>query len=437
MSRNRRIAILSAFAVLVVSRAVADLDGSYVLPLDDWAIQYATRPLADPVTLLQQRIKRGEAKLDYDPDYGYLPSVLRNLQAPVSSQVLVFSKTSFQAARISPRMPRALYFNDQVSVGWVKGGDVVEIASVDPRQGVIFYTLDQEKSASPRIARRDECLQCHASGSTLGVPGMVVRSVYPDASGMPLFHVGTFITDHRSPLKQRWGGYYVTGTHGTQSHMGNMIYEDAETPRPDTARGTNLTDLKGRFDTGRYLSPDSDIVALMTLEHQSRMQNLITRVGYETRMALESQTAMNQALKRPVDEVSDSTVRRINGAAEALLTYLLFTDEAPLEGRIKGTSRFAAEFAAQGPKDRQGRSLRQFELTRRMFQYPCSYLIYSEAFDSLPAPARTRIYRRLWEVLTGNDRSPAFARLSGVDRRAILEILLDTKKGLPDYWRAL
>jgi hypothetical protein len=219
--------------------------------------------------------------------------------------------------------------------------------------------------------------------------------------------------------------------------MGNMIYEDAETPRPDTARGTNLTDLKGRFDTGRYLSPDSDIVALMTLEHQSRMQNLITRVGYETRMALESQTAMNQALKRPVDEVSDSTVRRINGAAEALLTYLLFTDEAPLEGRIKGTSRFAAEFAAQGPKDRQGRSLRQFELTRRMFQYPCSYLIYSEAFDSLPAPARTRIYRRLWEVLTGNDRSPAFARLSGVDRRAILEILLDTKKGLPDYWHGL
>ena len=165
--------MLTALAVLAAARALADLDGSYVLPQDDWAIQYATRPLADPITLLQQQIRRGEAKLEYDPDYGYLPSVLHNLQAPVSSQVLVFSKTSFQAARISPRVPRALYFNDRVSVGWVKGGDVVEIASVDPRQGVIFYTLDQEQSASPQIVRRDECLQCHAAGSTLGVPGFV------------------------------------------------------------------------------------------------------------------------------------------------------------------------------------------------------------------------------------------------------------------------
>src|ERR1700682_2133128 len=98
MWRNRLAAALSAIAALAAARAFADLDGSYVLPLDDWAIQYATRPLADPVTLLQQRIKRGEAKLEYDPDYGYLKSVLRNLQAPVSSQVLVFSKTSFQAA---------------------------------------------------------------------------------------------------------------------------------------------------------------------------------------------------------------------------------------------------------------------------------------------------------------------------------------------------
>ncbi len=362
MSRNRIAAILSALAVLAAARAVADLDGSYVLPQDDWAIQYATRPLADPVTMLQQKIRRGEAKLKYDPDYGYLPSVLSNLQAPVSSQVLVFSKTSFQAARISPRVPRALYFNDRVSVGWVKGGDVVEIASMDPRQGVIFYTVDQEESSSPKIVRRDECLQCHASGATLGVPGMVVRSVYPDVSGMPLFHVGTFITDHR-------------------------------------------------------------------------MQNLITRVGWETRMALESQKAMNQALKRPADEVSDSTTRRINSAADALVAYMLFTDEAPLDGRIAGASGFAEEFVRQGPRDRQGRSLRQFDLTRRIFRYPCSYLIYSEAFDRLPDAARDRIYRSLWDVLADRDHGRAFASLSSSDRQAILEILLDTKPGLPGYWK--
>jgi hypothetical protein len=417
--------MLTALAVLAAARALADLDGSYVLPQDDWAIQYATRPLADPITLLQQQIRRGEAKLEYDPDYGYLPSVLHNLQAPVSSQVLVFSKTSFQAARISPRVPRALYFNDRVSVGWVKGGDVVEIASVDPRQGVIFYTLDQEKSATPKIVRRDECLQCHASGATLGVPGLVIRSVYPDVSGMPLFHVGTFITDHRSPLKERWGGWYVSGGRDGLLHMGNAIYEDANPPQPEPRR----------FDAGAYLSPYSDIVALMVFEHQTRMQNLITRVGWETRMALESQTAMNQALNRPADEVSDSTKRRINSAADALVAYMLFADEAPLDGRIAGASGFAEEFVRQGPKDARGRSLRQFDLTRRIFRYPCSYLIYSEAFDSLPDAARDRIYRRLWEVLADQENSAAFARLSSVDRQAILEILLDTKPGLPEYWK--
>ncbi len=432
---SRKVAgVIAAIAVAAASRAIADLDGSYVLPLEDSAIQYATRPLADPVTLLKQRLARGEAKLDYDPEFGYLPSMLRNLQAPLSSQVLVFSKTSFQAARISPRVPRALYFNDHVFVGWVKGGDVVELASVDPRQGVIFYTLDQEQVAAPRIVRRDECLQCHASGGTLGVPGLMVRSVYPDRTGMPLFHAGTFLTDHRSPLSQRWGGYYVTGTHGSQTHMGNVVYEDSETSRAGNGTGLNLTDLSHRFDTGAYLSPHSDIVALMTLEHQSRMQNLITRVGYETRMALESQTAMNEALKRPADEASESTTRRINGAAEALLSYLLFTDEAPLASRVAGTSGFAEDFEKQGPTDHRGRSLRQFDLTRRMFRYPCSYLIYSEAFDSLPSEALERIYQRLWEVLTGKDRSPAFARLSPEDRQAILEILRDTKRGLPAYW---
>jgi hypothetical protein len=423
---HRICAVGAAIAALAAIRAFGGLDGSYVLPLDDSAIQYASRPLADPVTLLEKRIERGEARLDYDPNYGYLISVLRNLNAPVSSQVLVFSKTSFQAPRISTRTPRALYFNDQVAVGWVRGGDVVEMAVVDPRQGVVFYTLDQEQSPSPRIVRRDDCLQCHASGNTLGVPGFLVRSVYPEATGMPLFHRGGFITDHRSPLGQRWGGYYVTGSSGAQTHLGNLTFDDADPPHPDG--------ILHSFDGGAYLSPHSDIVALMTLEHQSRMENLITRVGSEARMALESQAAMNQALKIPIEEMSESTTRRIDNAVEELVSYMLFTDEAPLTGRVVGTSSFASDFEKQGPLDRRGRSLRQFDLTRRMFRNPCSYLIYSEAFDNLPDKAKDRVYLRLWEVLSGQDRSPAFARLAAADRQAILEILLDTKKGLPSYW---
>lgn len=433
--------LLSVCAIVAVLgggwRLAADLDGSYVVPLDHPAIRYMDAPVSDVITRLNERIRKGEAKLAFDDHFGYLPAVLRELHVPVSSQVLVFSKTSFQAPRISPRTPRCLYYNDEVSVGWVPSGDVVEIAAVDPKQGVIFYTLDQERVDKPHVDRRGECLQCHHSGGTLGVPGLMVRSVYPERSGMPLFHAGTFLTDHRSPLKERWGGWYVTGTSGTQLHMGNVFADNKEKPdEMDVTKGVNITDLAGRFDTGAYLSPHSDLVSLMVLEHQTRITNLITRVGYEVRMAVNDQRAINQALGSPPDELGDSTKRRIANATETLLRYLLFTDEAQLEGAVKGTSQFAEEFAKQGPRDPQGRSLREFELTRRMFKYPCSYMIYSEAFDALPDLARDQIYRRLWEVLTAKDTSKTYARLGDEDRRAIREILQATKKGLPPYWSA-
>jgi hypothetical protein len=435
-SRAAKAAYLLAPAVLFSVHALADLDGSYVLPLDHEAIRYETAPVRDAVTHLREQLVSGEVKLEFDAARGYLPSLLKALHIPVSSQVLVFSKTSFQAPRISPSTPRALYFDDHVYVGWVRDGDVVEIAAVDPEQGVIFYTLDQQQTSKPQIARRGECLQCHASGQTLGVPGLVVRSVFPEPSGMPLFQAGSFVTDHRSPLKERWGGWYVTGTHGSQQHMGNVTFANPEKPdQIDRAKGANVTDLKGRFDTGPYLSAHSDIVALLVLEHQTRMTNLITRVGYETRMAMQYQAAMNTALHEPAGQISDSTKRRIESAAEELVRYLLFTDEARLESPIKGTSNFASEFTTRGPRDKRGRSLRDLDLTHRLLRYPCSYLIYSEAFDKLPEPAKTYVLRRIWEVLTGQDRSKEYAGISNADRQAVLEILTDTKPNLPDYWK--
>jgi hypothetical protein len=429
-----------AFVVLAAAAAVwayADFDGSYIVPRDHAAIQYDTAPVSDRAAALQQKLRDAKLKPEFREAHGYLDAVLKALDVPVSSQVLVFSKTSFQAPRISPRMPRALYFNDDTYVGWVPGGDVVEIASVDPRQGVVFYTMDQDAGPKPRIDRRDECLQCHAAGGTLGVPGLVVRSVFVERSGMPLFHAGGFVTDHRSPLKQRWGGWYVTGTHGAARHMGNVFAEDRDHPDDlDREAGANVTDLKGRIDTGMYLSPGSDIVALMVLEHQTRMTNLLTRGGWETRMAIAEQQAINKAVGDPPDRLSDSAKRRIDNAAEAILKYMLFTDEALLDAPVKGASSFAAEFAARGPKDKTGRSLRDLDLTKRMFKYPCSYLIYSPQFDALPAPLQDRVYRRLFEIVSGADHTPAYARLTAADRRAILEIVRATKQGLPDYWKS-
>jgi hypothetical protein len=416
----------------------AGLDGSYALPLDHPAIQYVSRPVEDRAAKLNQRIRSGETKLAYDPKFGYLPALLKELQLAVSSQVVVFSKTSFQAAHISPWNPRAVYHNDDTSVGFVGGSDVLEVASLDPRQGVIFYTFDQEKRDKPELVRRGECLQCHQGGSTLGVPGLVVRSVYPEPSGMPIFQAGGFVTDHRSPLKNRWGGWYVTGQQGAEEHMGNVFVTDHEHPETlDRAKGANLADLKGKFTTGGYLAPYSDIVSLMVLEHQTRMTNLLTRVNWETRMALLDREVINKAMGVPQDQPTDSSDSRIRNATDTLLEYMLFTDEAPLAGPIQGSTTFAADYERQGPRSKRGLSLRDLDLKKRLLRHPCSPMIYSEAFDALPAPAKDRIYRRLWEILSGRDDSKTYARLSATDRREILEILLDTKPGLPSYWKRL
>ena len=401
------------------------------VPYEDAPIRYLEGAVDDPIARLQRRLDGGEATLAYDGRHGYLPAVLETLGVPESSQVLVFSKTSFQHTRISPRSPRALYYNDETYVGWVRGGDVLEVAAMDPEQGAIYYLLDQRPSPRPTFERQTyDCLSCHASGRTQGVPGLLVRSVYAGPDGQPAYNAGTFVTDHTSPLAERWGGWYVTGTHGDQRHMGNIFVRDRRHPeRLDTSAGANVTDLSDRFDTAAYLTGHSDIVALMVLEHQTQMHNRITAAGYQARLALHYEEGINEALGRPPGSMSDTTRRRIEGPAEELLRYLLFVDEERLTAPIAGTSGFAEDFASRGRRDDRGRSLRDFDLQTRLFRYPCSYLIGSEAFAALPAPVKEYVDRRLLEVLSGSDRSPEFAHLGPEDRRAILAILRDTGAG--------
>lgn len=408
--------------------ALGGLDGSHVLPADHEAIGYSRIIPDDSVTRLIRRLGSGESKLRYDSTFGYLPSVLRELHVPESSQVLVFSKTSFQAPRISPRMPRAIYFNDEVTVGFVRSGDVVELTAVDPVGGVMFYTIDQDPAARPKPQRQEQCLQCHASGSTLGVPGLVVRSVYPDRNGMPIFQAGSFISDHRSSIEQRWGGWYVSGKGAGSKHLGNAVFTPGQGHHVSGEGRADLTDLKEFFDTGAYLQPTSDIVALLILEHQTRMTNLITRVGWESRLALHDRDVMNKALGEPLGTPSESTDRRINNAAEELVRYMLLTDEAALPSPVTDVSGFAEEYSRRAgtPKDKRGRSLRELDLKTRLFRYPCSPLIYSDAFRGLPAVARNRILARIREIVTGQDTTPAFARLTTADRTAMREILTDT-----------
>jgi hypothetical protein len=246
----------------------------------------------------------------------------------------------------------------------------------------------------------------------------LVRSVYAGADGQPNFAFGTHLTDHASPLEKRWGGWYVTGKHGAQRHLGNLFVGAADDPdHLDTGWGANVVDLSRLFDTTPYLTPHSDIVALMVLEHQTKMHNLITRANFLTRIALRDERVINQMLERPASHRSESTRHRIERAAEPVVQYMLMSGATPLTGPIQGTTPFAQEFAARGPYDKQGRSLRQLDLTSRLFTYPCSYLIYSPSIGQLPQPVKDRIYQRLWQVLSGQDQSKEFQHLTTADRQ--------------------
>ena len=400
------------------------------LPFGDAPIAYRSEKVDDPIARLQKQLDQGGAKLEYEAGRGYLQSVLRALRVPISSQTLVFSKTSFQFPRISPERPRALYFNDDIYVGRVHDGPSLEFISFDPMQGAIFYVLNDQPSEHPRFERAaNDCVQCHvAANSTRGVPGVMLRSVFTSPSGAQAAGTPSSITGQDSPLKGRWGGWYVTGSLGKQTHLGNALLPNGAKPdQLDRSSHANLTDLTGLFDTSDYLSRYSDIVAHLVLAHQTQMHNLITQTNYQTRLALYAGKAG--------DPLSDAGRRQFERPAEQLVRYLLFANETPLDEPVTGTSGFAEEFATRGPRDDRGRSLRDFDLQRRIFKYPCSYLIYSEAFDAIPQPARDYVYRRIFEVLSGREQGPEFASLSAEDRRAILEILVATKPGVPEEWK--
>ncbi|HZT44386.1 MAG TPA: hypothetical protein VFA07_19630 [Chthonomonadaceae bacterium] len=410
-------------AMLLVSASGAGV-GQFPQEWKDAQDRYERTPANDAITRLQSRIDRGEVTLPYDSRRGYLPGVLKLLHIPVSSQALVFSKTSFRRRLISPKTPRALYFNDTTYVGSEQQAGALEFVTLDPRLGAVFYILPQKQKAKPHFLRQTrDCLSCHLSGMTDHIPGLLVRSVYTDDEGYPLSDTPAYLTTDASPFGERWGGWYVTGTHGRQRHMGNSFAGmQGNKVILDTEAGANRTDLSRLVDTTPYLSRHSDIAALMVLEHQTHVQNLIVKAGYQTLF-----------LPRQRFLTSGGVRQQVAAACEPLVKAFLFVNEAPLTDPVVGTSGFAAQFSACGPFDRHHRSLYQLDLQRRLLRYPCSFTIYSEAFDALPQPAQAYVYRRLWEVLSGKDHSKAFAHLSPADRNAVLEILIDTKPAFLRY----
>ncbi len=419
----RRILITAGTTLFLCPTAWAQSDfqgATHLVPFHEEPIKYEEQKSHGPISRLQERIDRGELKLKWDTRFGYLPSLLKELGINPDSQMLLFSKTSLQRNFISPQTPRAVYYNDDAYIGWIPGAPVMEVSEVDPILGGVFYDLPQVEEAKPRFNRNTQCMSCHASAKTMGVPGHVVRSVGTDLGGEPDLQTAFSEVNHRVSLADRWAGWFVTGQHGDQLHRGNLVGREAlELQQVTPNYMGNRTNLIGITDVSGYYRQSSDIVALMVHDHQTHMHNFITRLNYETRIMLSRY----------------GHIRYLKNQSEAFLRYLLFTEETDLEDEIQGNTRYAEAFQKLGPFDSKGRSLRQLDLRHRMFKYPCSFLIYSASFDAIPKEMLDHIYQRLFDILTGKDESEAFEMVSERNKHAIFEILLETKKGLPDYWR--
>jgi len=372
-------------------------------------VGYASKVPEGVLGQLAAAANDGEIRLAYDADRGYLDAVLAELAIDESSQVLVFSRTSLQTRQIRPSTPRAIYFNDDSYVAWVPDAPSLELSGYDPALGPVFYRLVQDGVAPAAMERQfGVCLRCHDTYGLAGegVPRFLLGSGYTGTDGELVSHEAWILTSQATPLRSRWGGWYVTGGHGAQVHLGNIVVQRVEDLQNlDALRVGNIADLDGLLDTSRYLTPYSDIVALMVLEHQIEVQNLISRLRYQ------SESADGSPIAPHVD---------------ALLRAMLMVDEIELTDALTGSSGFADHFESLGPFAASGRSLRELDLQSRLFRYPLSYLIYSDGFQALPRAARTAVYAGLREILAQTPEQDGLSSLSAADRRAIGEILRDT-----------
>lgn len=384
-------------------------------------IRYSDSKADDSLSRLAADLASGVKKVEGVTPLERLSFVLRELDVPEESQMMVYSKTSHQNALIHPRNPRALYFSEEAYVGYVPGG-AIEAVVVDPRLGPTFYLIEAGGPLGLKIERDlSNCMSCHGTARTENVPGLLVRSVYPNADGHPLLAMGTSHVTHETPLSERWGGYYVTGR-SSLPHLGNRTYEE---DGPDDARPSDLADLKDKIDVAKYPRATSDIVALMVLEHQCRMHNLLTAGTLQYQRA----RFLGRALDPAADPDEGSAGRVADGMAEKIVACLLFQDEADPGDGIEGGEAFQKAFTARFPRTKAGDSLADFQLYDRMFKNRCSYMIYSRSFRDLPPRVKRPVLDRLKAVLAGEDA--AFDWLKASERKRIEAILEETLPGWP------
>ena len=355
----------------------------------------------NPIERLQQQIDSGQVRLKHEGPRGYLDSLLDALGVMPETQTLVFSKTSAQFRLITPRSPRALYFNDEVYVGYVRGGPFLEISTADTEKGAAFYTLPQNGSKRPSfVPDNGQCLQCHETARTLRVPGHLTRSVHPLADGQPVFRLGSTDVDQTTPFADRFGGWYVDTPAGVE-HRGNRVLLDEEGTSHGAAPG---------YDPAAYLRPGSDVVAHLLLIHQTQTHNRIARAALEARRALDYHREMTAAFGVASAELDASVKRRIEGPAEDLVEALLFDDEAQLPAGLPNDSPLVAAYRKRGP-------LYELDLERSLLRNRISYLVESEEFRTLPKQVLDYVFKRFREVAEQDPKRRELLLLLATERR--------------------
>lgn len=422
-------------SLLTLSAALAGGWARAANEYENAPIHYSTTQPRDAAQELMRRMAAGGARIDRSDAWTVLRDLRHHFDIPETSQVLVFSKTSKQNHLISPQTPRLIWFGDNAYLGYCLGGSI-EVATIDPVLGPVFYLLEPDTpSAQPLVFERDQsCLSCHGGPFSPDVPGVLVRSVFPGREGHPIMSRGSTVVGTTTPFADRWGGWYVTGSHGGGRHRGNAtLDEHDDSSAIDSEAGANVKELSAFFDTRPYPAPTSDIVALMVLEHQTATQNILTKAHHAALRAMHMQQSLQRELGEPVQDEPVGTARRIiDNAATSVLDALLFKDEAELPvGGIDGDPAFQEQFARNTPRSGDGRSLKDFQLLNRLFKHRCSFLIHGITFQHLQPHLRKTVLERLAAVLDGSSGDERYAYLGGSERSHILRILRETLPGFP------
>ena len=424
------IAGLAAGGSLVRGQSVPD----YEKP----PVNYSATAPRDAIARVQQRVAAGELAFA-GSDRDIVRTVLGELGVPCESQVIVFSKTSLQRGRIRPERPRAIYFSDTAFVGWVPGG-LIEVTTIDPQLGPVFYTFDPSdaRKQPAHFVRDSDCLRCHGGSFVRDIPGVFARSVFPSVTGEPFLRHGTLVVEDDTPFEQRWGGWYVTGYHGAQHHRGNVLCSERDDQLVFTPSDKRPDDLREFFDTSEYLTPTSDVVALLVFEHQLTVQNSLTRAAFASRKMIAYQHGLQTSFKEPLtDEPAYDSVKSVFASSvQDVVDRLLFRGAAPLPEGVAGSAAFRSAFGRSAPRSRAGHALKDFQLRDRLFAQRCSFLIYSEMFRALPEPLKVRILDRLQSALRSRDPKDRYAYLPPEEKERIHEILLETHPDASARWKA-